>query len=136
MCDIPRCNAIIVTHPPGFRADVLEYLDEMERVSHVVLSAIAQSLGLRENHFDALFRPTPTRLLRIFQYPAPADDTARARWGVGEHCDYGVLTVLLQDDVGGLEVKDRVGRWIPAPPLPGAFVVNIGDMLERLTWGR
>lgn len=130
------CQWPTLRNHPGFREDILKYLDELERVSHVVLSAIAESLSLQHDHFDATFRPTPTRLLRIFQYPAPTDDTARARWGVGEHCDYGVLTVLLQDNVGGLEVKDRAGNWIPAPPLPGTFVVNIGDMLERLTWGR
>lgn len=72
----------------------------------------------------------------MFQYPSPVDDEARARWGVGEHCDYGVLTILLQDEVGGLEVRSRNGEWLSAKPIPGSFVVNIGDMLERLTWGR
>ena len=55
-------------------------------------------------------------------------------WGVGEHTDYGLLTILLQDDTGGLQVKSRSG-WIDAPPIPGSFVCNIGDMLDRLTRG-
>ena len=55
-------------------------------------------------------------------------------WGVGEHTDYGLLTILLQDDAGGLEVKSG-SRWIAAPPLPGSFVCNIGDMLDRMTGG-
>src|SRR5207247_6938094 len=55
-------------------------------------------------------------------------------WGVGEHTDYGLLTILLQDDAGGLEVRSR-SRWIPAPPVPGSFVCNIGDMLDRMTRG-
>lgn len=71
-------------------------------------------------------------LFRIFNYPPPADPTL---WGVGEHTDYGLLTILLQDDAGGLEVKSR-SRWVPAPPIPGSFVCNIGDMLERMTAGR
>jgi isopenicillin N synthase-like dioxygenase len=53
---------------------------------------------------------------------------------VGEHTDYGVLTILRQDEVGGLQVKSR-GRWIAAPPVPGSFVCNIGDMLDRMTRG-
>eukprot|EP00041_Stephanoeca_diplocostata_P041605 m.8422 g.8422 ORF g.8422 m.8422 type:complete len:360 (+) comp6354_c0_seq2:419-1498(+) len=122
---------------PQFKRNVLAYLDAMERVSFALLRAIAVSLRLPANHFDGIFKPTPTRLLRVFQYPAPTDADASTRWGVGEHCDYGVLTILRQDAVGGLEVKGRGGvGWMAAPPIPGTFVVNIGDMLERLTWGR
>ena len=73
----------------------------------------------------------PLTLFRIFNYPPPADPTL---WGVGEHTDYGLLTILLQDDAGGLEVKSR-SRWVPAPPVPGSFVCNIGDMLDRMTGG-
>ncbi len=53
---------------------------------------------------------------------------------MGEHTDYGLLTILLQDDAGGLEVKSR-SRWVSAPPVPGSFVCNIGDMLDRMTGG-
>eukprot|EP00035_Acanthoeca_spectabilis_P000042 m.70493 g.70493 ORF g.70493 m.70493 type:complete len:299 (-) comp10018_c0_seq1:4235-5131(-) len=126
----------VMPEHPTFKQDVLLYMDELERVAHTVLSLIASSLGLSKDHFDSTFRPAPTRLLRLFQYPSPVDDEARARWGVGEHCDYGVLTILLQDEVGGLEVRSRNGEWLSAKPIPGSFVVNIGDMLERLTWGR
>jgi isopenicillin N synthase-like dioxygenase len=55
-------------------------------------------------------------------------------WSVGEHTDYGLLTILKQDEVGGLQVRSA-GRWIEAPPIDGTFVCNIGDMLERLTRG-
>ncbi|MFN0253608.1 MAG: 2OG-Fe(II) oxygenase family protein, partial [Kofleriaceae bacterium] len=72
----------------------------------------------------------PTLLFRIFHYPPTRGDA----WGVGEHTDYGILTLLLQDDVGGLEVKSR-GEWIAVPPQPGALVCNIGDMLDRMTGG-
>lgn len=61
--------------------------------------------------------------------------TTHAGWGVAEHTDYGLLTMLRQDAAGGLEVRGRTG-WIDAPPIPNTFVCNLGDMLERMTSGR
>jgi isopenicillin N synthase-like dioxygenase len=69
-------------------------------------------------------------LFRIFRYPPSAADG----WGVGEHTDYGLLTLLEQDDVGGLQVRTPAG-WVNAAPIAGALVCNIGDMLDRLTGG-
>ena len=75
----------------------------------------------------------PLMLFRIFRYPPqPEPDDG---WGVAEHTDYGLLTILLQDDAGGLEVRTADG-WVAAPPVPGSFVCNLGDMLERMTGGR
>jgi isopenicillin N synthase-like dioxygenase len=71
-------------------------------------------------------------LFRIFSYPPSPPEAAG--WGVGEHTDYGLLTLLAQDDSGGLQVAAPEG-WIEAPPVPGTFVCNIGDMLDRLTGG-
>ena len=74
-------------------------------------------------------------MFRIFNYPpdtAPLD--LKPRWGVGEHTDYGVLTILKQDDSGGLEVKGRSG-WMEALPIASTFVCNLGDMLDRMTGG-
>src|SRR5262249_42491658 len=73
----------------------------------------------------------PTILFRIFHYPA---NRAVDTWGVGEHSDYGLLTLLAQDEHGGLQVKTPRG-WIEAPPVRGTLVCNIGDMLDRLTGG-
>jgi isopenicillin N synthase-like dioxygenase len=95
------------------------------------MTGLALSLSLEESYFAERLTGEPLTLFRIFNYPPPADSTL---WGVGEHTDYGLLTILLQDDAGGLEVKSR-SRWVPAPPVPGSFVCNIGDMLDRMTGG-
>src|SRR4029078_181755 len=92
---------------------------------------LALSLGLEESYFADHGTADPLTLFRIFNYPPPADPSL---WGVGEHTDYGLLTILLQDDAGGLEVRSR-SRGVPAPPVPGSFVCNIGDMLDRMTRG-
>jgi isopenicillin N synthase-like dioxygenase len=73
-------------------------------------------------------------LFRIFNYPQQGAGADPTLWGVGEHTDYGLLTILLQDDCGGLEVRSR-SRWVSAPPVPGSFICNIGDMLDRMTRG-
>ncbi len=94
------------------------------------------SLEVDESYFARRYTADPLILFRIFNYPyspqrQKADDPS---WGVGEHTDYGVLTILRQDDTGGLQVKSR-GRWIDAPPIPESFICNIGDMLDRMTRG-
>jgi isopenicillin N synthase-like dioxygenase len=90
------------------------------------------ALGLDAWWFDRHLTADPLVLFRIFHYPpAAADDP---RWGVGEHTDYGLITILGQDASGGLEVRGRDG-WISVPPRPDAFVINLGDMLERMTVG-
>lgn len=121
-------------HPDGLRAVVLAYLDAMTALGHALMAGIALSLGLDERYFAEKYTGDPLVLFRVFNYPAvPA--VAAGRWGVGEHTDYGLLTILRQDTVGGLQVR-APGGWLDAPPLPGSFVCNIGDMLDRLTGGR
>lgn len=120
---------------PGIRDTVLAWLDAMTGLGHALMRGIASSLELAPDYFDARYTRTPLILFRIFNYPGTAAREVHAeRWGVGEHTDYGVLTILKQDDIGGLQVRSRRG-WIEAPPLPDAFVVNIGDMLDRMTRG-
>lgn len=121
---------------PGFRECVLRYLDALTDLGHALMSGISIGLGLDEHYFRRrYYRGEPLILFRIFNYPHA--DFAKSRettWGVGEHTDYGLLTILRQDDTGGLQVKSR-SHWIDAPPIPGSFLCNIGDMLERLTRG-
>jgi len=119
-------------NPAGFRDTILDYVEQVTRAGHLVMEAIALSLGLDGNYFEARLTADPLILFRIFHYPPQPE--GNVQWGVGEHTDYGLLTILLQDSVGGLQVKSG-GQWVDAPPLPGTFVCNIGDMLDRMTGG-
>ncbi len=121
---------------PGFRETVLRYLSSLTLLGHALMRGIALGLRLEDRYFENHHTRDPLILFRIFNYPyakqaKAADETY---WGVGEHTDYGLLTILRQDDTGGLQVKSQ-SRWIDAPPIPGSFICNIGDMLDRLTRG-
>jgi polar amino acid transport system ATP-binding protein len=125
----------LVPDIPGFREDLLAYLEALTRLGHRLLEGLALSLGLEAAYFADRYTGDPLILFRIFNYPTrPPADGADVRWGVGEHTDYGLLTILWQDDVGGLEIKTRDG-WVAAPPVPDSFICNIGDMLDRMTGG-
>jgi len=119
-----------------FRDVVLAYLDAMTSLGHTLMAGVALSLGLERSYFAERYTADPLILFRIFNYPPDpsAEASPEPQWGVGEHTDYGLLTMLKQDDAGGLEVKSRA-RWIPAPPIPDSFICNIGDMLDRMTGG-
>ncbi len=117
---------------PELKTTVLRYMEEATRAAHALIAGVALSLGLEASYFRSTYTARPTLLFRIFEYPAAsAHDQG---WGVGEHTDYGLLTLLAQDHLGGLQVKTPHG-WIEAPPIEGALVCNIGDMLDRLTGG-
>jgi isopenicillin N synthase-like dioxygenase len=115
---------------PELRPRVLEYMDAATIAAQTLLEGVALSLDLEHDYFRRTYTANPTVLFRIFHYP-PGDDEV---WGVGEHTDYGLLTLLAQDPIGGLQVHCESG-WIEAPPIPGALVCNLGDMLDRLTGG-
>jgi isopenicillin N synthase-like dioxygenase len=117
---------------PELATAVRAFMAEAERAAHAIIAGIALSLGLEPGYFRDHYTGRPTLLFRIFHYPPAVPNDAR--WGVGEHTDYGLLTLLAQDDVGGLQVKTAQG-WIEAPPLSDTLVCNIGDMLDRLTGG-
>ncbi len=129
---------------PEFKETVLEYMNALSELGHAVMTGIALSLGLDRWYFRQRYMSDPFILFRVFHYPPASegvDGTVDAApvpteppWGVGEHTDYGVLTILKQDQTGGLQVKSKSG-WIDAPPLEGTLVCNIGDMLDRMTQG-
>lgn len=123
--------------PEDLRETVLQYTDEVIQVGHVVMKAVAMSLNLAADYFYSRYTKDPLILFRIFHYPFVGRDLQSRpleSWGVGEHTDYGLLTILKQDSVGGLQVKSR-GEWIEAPPIENTFICNIGDMLDRMTGG-
>jgi isopenicillin N synthase-like dioxygenase len=122
------------TEVPGLRDAVLGYVDALTELGHALVAGLAMSLGLPASYFRDDLTRDPLVLFRIFHYPSVAPIESTAPWGVGEHTDYGLLTILRQDQVGGLQVKTP-GGWIDAPPIPGTFVCNIGDMLDRMTGG-
>ena len=143
--DHPRVRAGVPLHGrnlvpgddvlPGFRAAILDWMAQVARLGHRLMAAIGASLDLPADYFARRYTAEPLILFRIFQYPSrPAPADLDVRDGVGEHTDYGLLTLLRQDDVGGLQVKGPSG-WIDAPPVPRSFVCNIGDMLDRMTGG-
>jgi isopenicillin N synthase-like dioxygenase len=135
MAGTPLHGRNLFPDDPGWRDTVLPYLDAMIRLGHALMRGIALSLGLDAEYFAQRYTNDPLILFRIFNYPGTAARSRGGdRWGVGEHTDYGVLTILKQDDIGGLLVKTQRG-WIDAPPIPDTFVCNIGDMLDRMTRG-
>jgi isopenicillin N synthase-like dioxygenase len=107
------------------------FMAEAQTAAATLMRGVSLALGLAPDYFAKAYLQQPTLLFRIFRYPP----TSAEAWGVGEHTDYGLLTLLAQDDAGGLEVKSRSG-WVDVPPLADGLVCNIGDMLERLTGGR
>lgn len=142
--DDPRVAAATPLHGPNqfptdsddLRAAVLDWLDSMRPVADAVMRGIALGLGLPAHWFEQHLTSDPTILFRIFHYPPSEPDGSDDQWGVGEHTDYGLLTLLAQDHLGGLQVRAVDGTWIPVEPTPGVIVCNLGDMLERLTGGR
>jgi isopenicillin N synthase-like dioxygenase len=117
---------------PHFRPTLLGNFAECAKLGGRLHRAFAADLGLAANFFENKFdRPMAT--LRLLHYPPTPPDALEGQMGAGEHTDYGNLTLLATDSVGGLEVKTRAGAWIAAPVMPGAFIVNIGDCLMRWT---
>lgn len=118
---------------PGLRAAATRYYDQVLALGRRLMRAMALALDLAEDHFDR-FITKPVSQLRLLHYPtgaAPGDGGL----GIGAHTDYECFTILLPT-AAGLQVMNSAGRWIDAPPLPGCFVINIGDMLEAWTNGR
>jgi isopenicillin N synthase-like dioxygenase len=118
---------------PEMREIVSEWTERLSAISLALLRAVAVSLGAAEDTFDEAFAERAFPLLKIVRYPGESDPDPKQ--GVGSHRDGGVLTLLLvEPGKGGLQVEHE-GGWIDAPPVPGTFVVNIGEMLELATNG-
>ncbi len=115
---------------PEFKETFLEYYSEAFKASQKLLTSVAVALKEPANTFTKHFNTHVSALRAIHYPPRPNPDHDN---GAGAHTDYGCVTLLLQDSVGGLQVKHKTKGWIDAPPVEGALVVNIGDLMQRWT---
>lgn len=118
---------------PEVEAAAKTYMTEMTKLGERLAEALAEALGLPRDWFAEHFQ-NPTLFLRLLHYPEQPNE--EDLYGSAPHTDYGFVTLLKQDDVGGLEVRNKRGEWIPAPPIPGTFVMNVGDILAKWSNGR
>ena len=117
---------------PELRPTLLAYQEAVTALGLRVLRAFAAALEQPEDVFKPIYSPWPNHLTKIIRYPGRVEATADQ--GVGAHKDGGFVTILLQDKVAGLQVEGDNG-WIDAPPVPGTFIVNIGEILEIASGG-
>ncbi|MCU1719068.1 isopenicillin N synthase family dioxygenase [Pseudomonas sp. 5P_3.1_Bac2] len=140
--EVPRDNPLFVAGTPllgpnnwpalpGFKEAVQAYYARVYQLGQRLFQGFALALGVEEHTFDDMAQFPPSKL-RLIHYPYDGD--AHDAPGIGAHTDYECFTILLADQPG-LEVMNDLGQWIDAPPVEGAFVVNIGDMLEVMSGG-
>ena len=119
----------------GFRDTCELYSEAMCQLGYRLMSLALKAIGASENAVLEAFEE-PTIWLRLLKYPPQPPQSPDDIYGSAPHKDFGCLTLLAQDDVGGLQVQTPSGKWVDAPPMPDAFVVNIGDMLHRMSNGK
>ncbi len=118
----------------GFRATLEAYHDAMCELGRRMMRIALMAAGASDLSFLAQF-DTPTTWLRLLHYPPAPDRAPEDLYGSAPHTDFGALTFLAQNAVGGLQVMTPDGAWVDVPHRPGTFVVNVGDMLHRLSNG-
>ena len=120
---------------PGFRATLERYHSVMSDLGRRVVEVFAAALREESGVMQRAFQP-PTTWLRLLHYPPVATDAPDDLYGSAPHNDFGFVTILAQDGVGGLQVRAPDGEWLDVPPRDGSFVMNVGDMLHRWSNGR
>lgn len=119
---------------PGFRSSLETYHQKVQDLGLHVSRLIALSLGMPFDFFDHTF-DNQKAALRLLRYPPMPASPKANQLGAGAHTDWGWITVLAQDSVGGLEVETASGNWIRVDPIPGAFIINLGDLVTQWTNG-
>jgi isopenicillin N synthase-like dioxygenase len=117
----------------NFKKTLEKHWNLMIILGRMITQGLAISLGLSKNYF-APFMNKSHSYMRITNYP-PYENNQKENIGdgIGSHIDYGFLTILLQDNIGGLEIKNSNNEWFSAPIIPGTFLINIGHMIQRWT---
>ena len=120
---------------PELKKHCIAYAEAMEKLSLELVQRLSVALGLSPNTLLDLFND-PTYFLRLIQYPLLDPNDFPAPFGSAPHTDHGFMTLVLQDDTGGLEVLNSNGRWMPVRPIPNTLVLNVADMLSIISNGR
>lgn len=120
---------------PGFQTTLTRYAAAMSNLGKKLMKIALQGADVTDNSILSAFE-TPTLWLRLLHYPPHPESGPDDLYGSAPHTDFGCLTLLAQDDVGGLQARTPAGHWVDVPRRPGAFVVNVGDMLHRLSNGK
>ncbi len=128
MCGLNQWPAALPDIRPPFEA----YRDALTALGRRMLPLFETALDLPDGFFGQRFRK-PLTFVRALHYPPAPETMPEDQFGAAPHSDFGFITILAQDDVGGLQVQTRAGDWLDAPNLPGVFIVNVGDMLMRWT---
>ncbi|WP_406276966.1 isopenicillin N synthase family oxygenase [Streptomyces sp. NBC_00191] len=120
---------------PELRPAVIDWITALTQVSQRLLRLILASLEAPEDFLDPVVSPDPHVHFKLLHYPGRTHDGEHSDQGIGVHKDYGLLTLLLQDHHGGLQVSVNDSEFADVPVIPGAFVVNLGELLEVATRG-
>jgi isopenicillin N synthase-like dioxygenase len=116
-----------------FREPVEAYFTEIYKLTLIVFEMLARTLPYGSHIFDEFIANNPATPMRLLHYPT-ARETEKPQFGSSPHTDFGAITLLLQDHNPGLQVQNTsTGEWIPVPPNPDGYVVNVGDMLSKWT---
>jgi isopenicillin N synthase-like dioxygenase len=121
--------------PAGLREHMQTYVHAMNALGTHLAALLALSLDLPETSFAQMLAE-PLTYTQLLHYPSVPPSAGRTAFGAGAHVDWGFLTILLQDDVGGFEVRAPDGRWQAVAPVPGSFAIILGELTVRLTNGR
>ena len=119
----------------GFRQACEAYVAAMNNLGYQLMKLALDAIGVTDQSVLRAFAE-PTIWLRLLKYPPQRPQSPDDLYGSAPHKDFGCLTLLAQDEVGGLQVQTPSGEWVDAPPMEDAFVVNVGDMLHRMSNGR